>query len=72
MHSIESTPMLSALAQLFVLRGNDERAEGVFLKVLDIRRRLLPSDDERIHLVETRLADLYERTGRYAEAATLR
>jgi hypothetical protein len=64
--------MLSALAQLFVLRGNDERAEGVFLKVLDIRRRLLPSDDERIQLVETRLADLYERTGRSAEAATLR
>ena len=71
-NSIESAPMLSALAQLCFMRGDYERAEGMFLNVLDIRKRQLPPDDEGIRLVQTRLADLYERTGRSAEAARLR
>jgi tetratricopeptide (TPR) repeat protein len=71
-NSIKSAPMLSALAQLCSMRGEYDRAEGMFLKILDTRRRLLPPEDEGIHLVETRLADLYEKMGRSAEAAKFR
>jgi hypothetical protein len=63
---------LSALGQLRVMQMRLQEAETLFQRCLDIRRTNLPHDDQRISLVEARLAEVYEMMGCPKDAAQLR
>ena len=69
--SIEASSTISALGQLRVLQARYSEAEEFFKSCLQIREAKLEPDDERISLIQNRLADLYDKMGRTLRSETL-
>jgi len=59
------------LAALYKRQGRHRQAEELYLKVLELRRRVLGDEHARTLQSMRGLADLYKRQGRYEDAHTM-